>query len=61
MSEKPTTEPFDSPGVASVEEGHVILDGPDGIAITLTIGAARQTGERLIAAADAAARQVADR
>ncbi|MFL9841894.1 hypothetical protein ABS767_13040 [Sphingomonas sp. ST-64] len=60
MTEEPATEPFKSPGVASAEEGHVVLDGPDGIAITLTIGAARQTGESLIAAADAAARQLSE-
>jgi len=60
MSDPRTTQPFDSPGVASVEEGHVVLDGPDGIAITLTIEAARQTGESLVAAADAAARQASD-
>lgn len=60
MSERQVTEPFKSPGVASAEEGHVVLDGPDGIAITLTIEAARQTGESLIEAADAAARQSSD-
>lgn len=60
MTEEAATEPFKCPGVASAEGGHVVLDGPDGIAITLTIGAARQTGESLIAAADAAARQVSE-
>lgn len=60
MSDTITTQPFVSPGVASAEEGHVVLDGPDGIAITLTIEAARQTGESLIAAANAAAQQKSD-
>lgn len=44
------TEPFAEPGVASAEDGHVILDGPDGIAITLTAEAAVAMGEGLIAA-----------
>ena len=58
MSDMPSTEPFANPGLASAEEGHVVLDGLDGIAITLTINAARKTGESLIAAADEAARQI---
>ena len=58
MSDTPSTAPFENPGVASAEEGHVVLDGLDGIAITLTINAARKTGESLIAAADEAACQV---
>lgn len=48
------TEPFSSPGVASAENGMVVLDGPDGIAITMTAEAATRTGESLIAAAERA-------
>lgn len=48
------TEPFSAPGVASAENGMVVLDGPDGIAITMTADAATRTGESLIAAAERA-------
>ncbi|WCP15781.1 hypothetical protein sphantq_04266 [Sphingobium sp. AntQ-1] len=40
-----------TPGVASAEDGLVILDGPDGVAVTMTPEAAVGTGESLIAAA----------
>lgn len=32
MDENPVTQPFSDAGVATVEDGHVVLDGPDGIA-----------------------------
>ncbi|BBF70909.1 MULTISPECIES: hypothetical protein [Sphingomonadaceae] len=38
-------------GRASVEEGLVLLDGPDGIAVTMTASAALETGKRLVEAA----------
>ena len=47
-----STEPFAEAGVASAEEGHVLLDGPDGIAIALTAEAAHATGLSLIEAAE---------
>jgi hypothetical protein len=47
------------PGVAVAEEGTVMLDGPDGVAITMTSPAAIETGRRLIAAGEEAARQIA--
>lgn len=47
------------PGVVSAEDGHVFLDGPDGVAITLTPAAAVQMGERLIAAGKIASQQEA--
>ena len=47
-------EPFDHPGEVSVEDGVVLVDGPDGVAIALTPPAARVMGERLVAAADEA-------
>lgn len=34
-----------------------MLDGPDGVAVTMTAGAARRTGEALIAAAGVAEEQ----
>ena len=46
--------PFDEPGKVSVEDGIVLVDGPDGVAIALTPPAARVMGERLLAAAQAA-------
>jgi hypothetical protein len=39
------------PGRASVEEGLVLLDGPDGVAVTMTAYAASETGKSLIEAA----------
>jgi hypothetical protein len=53
MSANPI-QPFDEAGAVSVEEGIVLVDGPDGVAIALTPEAARVLGERLIAAADKA-------
>ncbi len=47
------------PGTASAEDGLVILDGPAGIAITMTAGAAAETGHRLISAAEIAQHQMA--
>ncbi|HEU0044589.1 hypothetical protein [Sphingomonas sp.] len=44
-------------GEASAEEGMVMLDGPDGVAVSMTPEAAEETGRRLIAAAEAARRQ----
>jgi uncharacterized protein with beta-barrel porin domain len=39
------------PGKVSVEEGLVLLDGPDGVAVTMTASAALETGKRLVEAA----------
>ena len=47
-------QPETEPGVASAEQGLVILDGPDGIAKTMTADAAARTGQSLIDAAAAA-------
>ena len=49
--------PESLPGVATAEQGIVLLDGPDGVAITMTPEAAEITGRRLIAAAEEAANQ----
>nr|WP_139198014.1 hypothetical protein [Sphingomonas gellani] len=43
-------KPQSEPGDVTVEGGWVILDGPDGVALTLTPQAAGETGRRLIAA-----------
>jgi hypothetical protein len=39
------------PGKASVEQGLVLLDGPDGVAVTMTAYAASETGKSLLEAA----------
>ena len=44
-------QPETKPGVATAEQGLVILDGPDGIAKTMTADAAARTGQSLIEAA----------
>jgi len=54
------TEPLAEPGVATVEDGHVILEGPGGIAVTMTADAAIATGQGLIEAGEQA-RKIADR
>lgn len=51
------TEPAEEPGVATAEQGVVMLDGPDGVAIAMTPGAAQETGRRLIVAAAEASGQ----
>lgn len=52
------TQPHADPGVASAEAGLVFLDGPNGVALTLTAEAAAATGRSLIDAADAAQAQL---
>jgi hypothetical protein len=54
-------QPLTEPGIASAEEGFVVLDGPDGLAITMTAGAAAQTGRNLICAAQIAKEQAAEK
>ncbi|WP_454886653.1 hypothetical protein [Sphingomonas oryzagri] len=49
--------PFEEGGRAVAEEGIVLLDGPDGIAISMTADAAEQTGSSLIEAAREAREQ----
>jgi hypothetical protein len=49
--------PFGEGGLAVAEDGVVLLDGPDGIAISLTPDAAEQTGNSLIEAARTAREQ----
>jgi len=58
MSDEPSSqEPETVPGVATAEQGIVLLDGPDGVAITMTPEAADATGRSLIAAAEEATGQ----
>jgi len=50
-------QPETEPGVATAEQGLVFLDGPDGIAKTMTADAAARTGQSLLDAAAEAERQ----
>jgi hypothetical protein len=52
-----SSKTHDVPGVADAEQGSVLLDGPDGVAVTMTPGAATATGESLIGAAKRAQAQ----
>ena len=51
MSRVDGSVPREEPGVAGAEDGLVVLDGPDGVAVTMLPDAAEETGRRLIAAA----------
>ena len=46
------------PGVVVAEQGDVILEGPDGVAVTLTPDAAEETARRMIRAAAEARQQL---
>jgi hypothetical protein len=48
------------PSEVNAEQGAVIVEGPDGVAVTLTPDAAEETGRRLISAASAARLQEAN-
>lgn len=45
------------PSEVVAEAGDVIVEGPDGVAVTLTPDAAEETARRMMAAADQARRQ----
>lgn len=45
---------LDEPGEAHAYQGQVVIDGPDGVAITMTPAAAREMARRMVAAAEAA-------
>ena len=46
-----SVKPLSEPGEAIAEQGEVIIEGPDGIAFSLTPDAAEQTALRMIRAA----------
>jgi hypothetical protein len=60
MTPNDTPQPQTEPGTASAEEGLVILDGPDGVAVTMTADAATKTAQSLLDAAGAAEEQARD-
>jgi hypothetical protein len=45
---------YDEPSEVNAEQGEVIVDGPDGVAVSLTPEAALETSERLLSAGLAA-------
>ncbi|RYF33531.1 MAG: hypothetical protein EOO26_07785 [Comamonadaceae bacterium] len=51
---KTALKPREDAGRATAENGVVILDGPDGVAVTMTPDAATRTADSLHAAAKAA-------
>ena len=57
MTPADVPQPLTKPGMATAEDGVVMLDGPDGVAITLTADAAARTGVSLIEAAATAEEQ----
>jgi hypothetical protein len=57
MSETQRGKPRADAGHASAEDGLVILDGPDGVAVTMTPEAAALTAKSLEAAAELALTQ----
>ncbi len=54
-------QPQTEPGIATAEDGLVVLDGPNGVAVTMTADAAARTGHSLISAAGIAQQQIADK
>lgn len=50
-------EPHDEPSSVSADEGEVVVDGPDGVAVSLTPDAAVETSHRLLDAGLIAAGQ----
>lgn len=58
MTRNHADKPREDAGRASAEDGLVILDGPDGVAVTMTPDAATLTAQSLEAAAQLARTQV---
>ncbi|WP_114951824.1 hypothetical protein [Sphingosinicella terrae] len=50
-------EAIGQPSDVAAEDGDVIVEGPDGVAVTLTAEAAEETGRRMLRAARDARRQ----
>lgn len=60
MDRSPQSQLQTRPGIAVAEQGVVILDGPDGAAVTMTPEAAAATSASLMDAAATAQQQAAD-
>jgi hypothetical protein len=52
-----SVEPCSSPSDVAAEAGEVIVEGPDGVAVTMTADAAEETARRMMEAASEARRQ----
>ena len=52
-----TMKPHDRPSDVVAEEGEVLVDGPDGVAVSLTPRAAEETSRRLFNAATEASNE----
>jgi hypothetical protein len=52
-----SNKPHDIPTKATAEKGEVMLDGPDGLALSLTPSAASKSAEAMAKAADKAGKQ----
>ena len=48
---------YSTPSEVHAEEGQVLVEGPDGVAVSLTADAADETAQRLLRAAHDARRQ----
>ena len=53
------THSHSDPSDVAAEEGEIFVEGPDGVAVTLTPDAAEETARRLLEAASEARRQAA--
>lgn len=51
MATKITEETYDEPSTVKAQDGKVVVDGPDGVDVTLTPEAARETSDRLLESA----------
>ena len=51
----------DDPSDVAAEDGVVIVDGPDAVAVSLTVEAAEETSERLLLGSMAARQQQTER
>lgn len=60
MTQNDRMKPREDAGQASAESGVVVLDGPDGVAVTMTADAAVLTAESLHSAAELARSQTSD-
>lgn len=49
--------PYDEPSKVTAEEGEVQIDGPDGVAVSMTPEAAAETSDRLLKGAATGAGQ----
>ena len=54
----PSRAAYDEPTKVSSVDGEVVLDGPDGVGLSMTPEAAEETGKRLLDAAREAKEQV---